>query len=151
VTPASDCVQISLRVRRYEVVTIPFEFVLIFETMIPSSPTNLKVWEVRLPEMKGEQEMRRYIASVATAASLSLAAFAGPAMAATQDGLVNVYVNDVEIAKDVNVNVVANVVATVCANVDADVNALASQVDQTDAPATIDCKSSTDKIEILQN
>jgi hypothetical protein len=95
--------------------------------------------------------MRRFIASVATAASLSMGAFTAPAMAATQDGLVNVYVNDVEIAKDVNVNLVANVVATVCADVDANVNALASQVDQSGNPTTIDCKSSTDDIEIRQN
>ncbi|HEX3245249.1 MAG TPA: hypothetical protein VHX16_07585 [Chloroflexota bacterium] len=95
--------------------------------------------------------MRRFIGSVAAAASLSIATFTAPAMAATQDGLVNVYVNDVEIAKDVNVNVVADVVATVCANVDADVTALASQVDQTDKSQTIDCKSSTDKITIAQN
>ena len=97
--------------------------------------------------------MRRFIASIATAALLSAPMVAGPsaAFAATQDGLVNVYVNDVEIAKDVNVAVVANVVASVCATVDADVTALASLVDQTDAPKTIDCPATGDKIDIRQN
>src|SRR3954470_5084062 len=97
--------------------------------------------------------MRRALASLAAAAILSVPMFAGPsaALAASQDGLVNVNVNDVEIAKDVNVNVVAQVVATVCATVDADVNALASQVDQTDLPKTIDCPATGDKITILQN
>src|SRR5215212_11184370 len=97
--------------------------------------------------------MRRFIASIATAALLSAPMVAGPsaAFAATQDGLVNVYVNDVEIAKDVNVNVVAEVVATVCASVDADVAALASLVDQTDKAQTIDCKATGDTITIAQN
>jgi hypothetical protein len=97
--------------------------------------------------------MRRFIVTMATAALLSAPLVAGPpaAFAATQDGLVNVYVNDVEIAKDVNVSVVANVVASVCATVDADVAALASLVDQTDEPQTIDCKATGDKISIKQN
>ena len=97
-----------------------------------------------------EQIMRRFIASLATAALLP-----GPAvpaaLAATQDGLVNVYVNDVEIAKDVDVSVVANVIASVCANVDADVAALASLVDQTDLPQLINCPTTGDKITIAQN
>jgi hypothetical protein len=97
--------------------------------------------------------MRRFIAAIATAALLSAPLATGPsaAFAATQDGLVNVYVNDVEIAKDVNVSVVAEVVASVCASVDADVTALASLVDQSDAPQTIDCKATGDKITLKQN
>jgi hypothetical protein len=97
--------------------------------------------------------MRRTLVALAAAAILSLPATAGPsaALAATQDGLVNVNVNDVEVAKDVNVNVVAQVVATVCATVDADVNALASQVDQTDLPSVLDCPATGDKITIAQN
>jgi hypothetical protein len=97
--------------------------------------------------------MRRFIASIAAAALLSSPLAAGPsaAFAATQDGLVNVYVSDLEIAKDVNVGVVAQVVATMCANVNADVNALASQVDQTDLPQTIDCPATGDEIIIAQN
>lgn len=84
---------------------------------------------------------------------LSLPAAAGPsaALAATQDGLVNVYVNDVEVAKDVNVGVVAQVVATVCATVDADVNALARQVDLADTPQTIECPATGDELTITQN
>jgi hypothetical protein len=97
--------------------------------------------------------MRRFIASVATAALLSAPLLTGPsaAFAATQDGLVNVYVNDVEIAKDVNVAVAAEVVACVCATVDADVTALASLVDQTDQKQTIDCPATGDKITLAQN
>ena len=84
---------------------------------------------------------------------LTLPAATGPAsaLAATQDGLVNVYVNDVEIAKDVNVGVVAQVVATVCAAVPADVAALASQVDQSDAPLTFNCPATGDAISLRQN
>ena len=97
--------------------------------------------------------MRRLIASMAAAAMLSAPMVAGPsaALAATQDGLVNVFVNDVEIAKDVNVGVVAQVVATVCANVNADVNALASQVDLADTPQTIECPATGDEIRLVQN
>lgn len=84
---------------------------------------------------------------------LSLPVAAGPsaALAATQDGLVNVYVDDVEVAKDVNVGVVAQVIATVCANVNADVNALATQVDLTDTPQTIECPATGDELRIDQN
>jgi hypothetical protein len=84
---------------------------------------------------------------------LTLPAVTGPAsaLAATQDGLVNVYVNDVEIAKDVNVGVVAQVVATVCAAVPADVAALASQVDQSDAPQAFNCPATGDEISLRQN
>jgi len=97
--------------------------------------------------------MRRFLVTMATAALLSAPLATGPsaAFAATQDGLVNVYVNDVEIAKDVNVAAVVTVVANVCATVDADVAALASQVDQTDAPQTINCKATGDAIRIAQN
>ena len=97
--------------------------------------------------------MRKLIASLGAAAMMSAAVLAGPsaAWAATQDGLVNVYVNDVDIAKDVNVGVVAQVVATVCANVNADVNALARQVDLADTPQTIECPATGDEITIAQN
>ena len=97
--------------------------------------------------------MRRALVSLAAAAMLSLPSAIGPsgALAATQDGLVNVYVNDVEVAKDVNVGVVAQVVATVCANVNADVNALATQVDLADTPQTIQCPATGDEIRIVQN
>jgi hypothetical protein len=97
--------------------------------------------------------MRKLLASMGAAVMLSVPVLAGPsaALAATQDGLVNVNVNDVEIAKDVNVGVVAQVVASVCANVNADVAALASQVDQTDRPVTIDCPATGDKITLTQN
>jgi len=97
--------------------------------------------------------MRRLLVSMAAAALLSAPMVAAPAstLAATQDGLVNVYVNDVEVAKDVNVGVAAQVVASVCAIVDADVAALASQVDQTGQPQTIACPATGDAIRILQN
>ena len=53
--------------------------------------------------------MCRFIASMAVAALLSGPVVAAPAaaLAATQDGLVNVYVNNVEVAKDVNAGVAA--------------------------------------------
>jgi hypothetical protein len=97
--------------------------------------------------------MRRLIASMAVAALLSGPVVAVPAaaLAATQDGLVNVYVNNVEVAKDVNAGVAAQVVASVCANVNADVAALASQVDQTDLPQTINCPATGAPITIVQN
>ena len=97
--------------------------------------------------------MRRFIATMATAALLSGPVVGAPlaAFAATQDGLVNVYVNDVEIAKDVNVSAVVPVVASVCANVNADVAALASQVDQTDLPQTINCPATGQTITLAQN
>jgi hypothetical protein len=97
--------------------------------------------------------MRRTLVALAAAAMLSAPMVAGPsaAWAATQDGLVNVYLNDIEIAKDVNVGVVAQVVASVCANVNADVNALASQVDLADTPQTIECPATGDEITIRQN
>ena len=93
--------------------------------------------------------MRRLIASMVVAALLSGPVVAAPAaaLAATQDGLVNVYVNNVEVAKDVNAGVAAQVVASVCA----DVNALASQVDQTSLPRTITCPSTGAPILIAQN
>jgi hypothetical protein len=96
--------------------------------------------------------MRRTLVTLAAAAMLS-ASTLGPsaALAATQDGLVNVYVNDVEVAKDINVDVVAQVVASVCPLVDADVTALASLVDQTDKSQTINCPANGDKITIAQN
>jgi len=97
--------------------------------------------------------MRRTLAALAASAMMIVPAITGPtaALAATQDGLVNVYVNDVEIAKARNVGVVARVVATVCANVNADVNALASQVDQTDLPVSIACPATGDEITLGQN
>ena len=97
--------------------------------------------------------MRRLIASMVVAALLSGPVVAAPAaaLAATQDGLVNVYVNNVEVAKDVNAGVAAQVVASVCADVNANVNALASQVDQTSLPRTITCPSTGAPILIAQN
>src|ERR1700742_2045225 len=97
--------------------------------------------------------MRRLIASMAVAALLSGPVVAAPAsvMAAGQDGLVNVYVGNVEVAKDVNAGVAAQVVASVCADVNANVNALASQVDQTSLPQTITCPSTGAPIRIAQN
>src|SRR5215212_2369918 len=97
-----------------------------------------------------ESPMRRFIASIATAAMLSAPMVAGPsaAMAATQDGLVNVYVTDVEIAKDINVAAVVDLVAIICPNVSVDVAALATLVDQTDKTQTIDCTATGKKITI---
>jgi len=73
------------------------------------------------------------------------------ALAATQDGLVHVYVNDVEVAKDVNPSVAAVAVASVCELGDPDVVTLASQVDQTDRPQPLTCPATGGPIWIVQN
>jgi hypothetical protein len=105
--------------------------------------------------------MRRLVASLAAmavlyatmAALLSAPMVASPAsaLAATQDGLVNVYVNDVEVAKGVNASVAAAAVASLCELGDPGVAALASQVDQTDRPQPLTCPATGGPIWIVQN
>jgi hypothetical protein len=97
--------------------------------------------------------MRRLVASMAAAALLSAPMVAAPAsaLAATQDGRVNVYVNDGEIAKDVNAGVAAAAVASVCELGDPDIVALASQVDQTDRSQPLACPATGGPIWIVQN
>ena len=84
---------------------------------------------------------KRMLAAVSTSALLAGAA-AGPAAAATttQDGLVNVNVGNVNVARDVDVGVAANLVANVCGVNVGPVQALASQVDAT-GTATAVCTS----------
>jgi hypothetical protein len=105
--------------------------------------------------------MRRLIAEMAAAAllfapiaallSAPMVAAPASALAATQDGLVNVYVNDVEVAKDVNAGVAAVAVASVCELGDPDVATLASQVDQTDRQQAFTCPATGGPIWIVQN
>ena len=105
--------------------------------------------------------MRRLVAEMAAAtllyatiaALLSAPMVAAPAsaLAATQDGLVTVYVNDVEVAKGVNPGVAAAAVASVCELANPDVAALASQVDQTDRPQPLTCPATGGSIWIVQN
>ena len=105
--------------------------------------------------------MRRLVASLtamallyATMAALlyaPLVAAPASALAATQDGLVNVYVNDVEVAKNVNAGFAALAVASVCELADPDIAALASQVDQTDRPQPLTCPATGGPIWIVQN
>ena len=105
--------------------------------------------------------MRRLVASMVAvvllyaimAALLSAPLVAAPAsaLAATRDGLVNVYVDDVEVAKNVNAGVAAVAVASVCELGNPDVAALASQVDQTDRPQPLACPATGGPIWIVQN
>jgi hypothetical protein len=85
--------------------------------------------------------------------SLGLAPSAG-AQPVNQDGLVNVYVNDVIDVSDVNVAAAANVVATLC---DIDVGPVALAVlgraiavDRSGRSRTI-CESTAGPVEIRQN
>jgi hypothetical protein len=73
------------------------------------------------------------------------------ALAATGDGLVNVYVNDVEVAKGVNAGGAAAAVASACELGDPGVATLASQVDQTDRPQPVTCPATGGQIWIVQN
>src|SRR3954454_14619534 len=76
----------------------------------------------------------------------------GPAAAATttQDGLVNVNVGNVNVARDVDVGVAANVAAQVCGVNVGPVPALASQVDAT-GPATAVCTTGGQVVRLVQN
>jgi|1186.fasta_scaffold74906_2 hypothetical protein len=95
--------------------------------------------------------IKKALAAVSASALLTVSA-AGPAAAATQtqDGLVNVAVGDVTIARDVNVAVVADVVAQVCGTNVGPVQLLASQVDAT-GTATAVCTAGDQVVRITQN
>jgi hypothetical protein len=95
--------------------------------------------------------IKKAFAAMSAAALLSASA-AGPAVAATQtqDGLVNVAVGDVTIARDVNVAAVVDVVAQVCGTNVGPVQALASQVDAT-GTATAVCTNNGRTVRIVQN
>jgi len=73
------------------------------------------------------------------------------ALAAPQDGLVNVYVNDIEVAKNVNAGFAAVAAMSVCELADPGITALTSQVDQTDRPQPLTCPSTGGQIWIVQN
>ena len=90
-------------------------------------------------------------ATMAALLSAPMVAAPASALAATQDGLVSVYVNDVEVAKNVNVGVAALNVASACELGDPAVVALASQVDQTDRPQPLPCPATGGQIWIMQN
>jgi len=95
--------------------------------------------------------IKKALAAVSAGALLTVSA-AGPAAAATQtqDGLVNVAVGDVTIARDVNVAAVVDVVAQVCGTNVGPVQALASQVDAT-GTATAVCTAGGQTVRIVQN
>jgi len=67
-----------------------------------------------------------------------------------QDGLVNVGVGNVTIAKDVNLGVAAQVAANVCGINVSDVNVLAEQVDAGGTPVTV-CQNRNEPVTISQN
>jgi hypothetical protein len=77
--------------------------------------------------------------AAASATAVLIAGGAGPAVAATQtqNGLVNVAVGDVTVARDVNVGVAAAVAANVCGVNVGPVTALAQQVDATGTAAAV--------------
>jgi hypothetical protein len=78
---------------------------------------------------------RRLIAVVATSFAL-VGGIATPALAQTQDGLVNVMIGDVTILEDVNIAVAANILANVCANVN--VQAALAVIGDVDSGQTAD-------------
>ena len=87
-----------------------------------------------------------------TASALLAGSAAGPAAAATttQDGLVNVNVGNVNIARDVDVGVAANVAAQVCGVNVGPVQVLASQVEATNTARTV-CTTGGQTVTLLQN
>ena len=95
--------------------------------------------------------VKRMVAAVSASALLAGAA-AGPAAAATttQDGLVNVNVGNVNVARNVNVGVGANVAAQVCGVNVGPVQALASQVDATGTAAAV-CTTGGQVVRLVQN
>jgi hypothetical protein len=95
--------------------------------------------------------IKKTLAAVSAGALLAVSA-AGPAAAATQtqDGLVNVAVGDVTIARDVNVAAVVNVVAQVCGNNVGPVTVLAQQVDATGTAMAV-CTANGQNVTITQN
>jgi hypothetical protein len=100
--------------------------------------------------------MRRFLIAIASVVAISAPAVAAPTaglaqQATRQDGLVNVYLNDVLQVENVNIAAVVDVVANVCPGVTANVAALASQVDQSGNAQTINCAATGDTIRIAQN
>ena len=87
-----------------------------------------------------------------TASALLAGSAAGPAVAATttQDGLVNVNVGNVNIARDVDIGVAANVAAQVCGVKVGPVAVLATQVDRSGATRTV-CTTGGQAVNLVQN
>jgi len=82
-----------------------------------------------------------------------LVAGAAPAAAApttVQDGLVNVDVGNITVAKDVNAGVAAQVAANVCGVTVGPLDILASEVDNSSTPSTV-CTTPQGPVTILQN
>ena len=81
-----------------------------------------------------------------------LVAGAAPAAAPTtvQDGLVNVDVGNITVAKDVNAGVAAQVAANVCGVTVGPLDILASEVDNSSTPSTV-CTTPQGPVTILQN
>jgi hypothetical protein len=103
--------------------------------------------------------MRRFVAEIALAAllfvpiaallSVPLVVSPASALAAPQDGLVNVYVNGAEVEKNVSPGLAAAAVASLCGLGDPDIAAMASQVDQTDQPQSLPCPATGGPIWIV--
>jgi hypothetical protein len=90
--------------------------------------------------------------AAACATTMLAGSAAGPAIAATttQDGLVNVNVGNVNIARDVDVGVAANVAAEVCGVNVGPVTALATNVDTTGTAAAV-CTTGGQVVTLAQN
>ena len=100
--------------------------------------------------------MRRLLASLAIAATLSVPTAALPSetlaqRSVEQDGLVNVFAADLIDIENVNVAIVAQLVANVCPAVTANVAAIANQVDQSGTAQDVTCTAEGAPITISQN
>jgi hypothetical protein len=83
-------------------------------------------------------------------AGAAVIAAATPAAAQPQDGLINVAVGDVTIARDVNIGVAAQVAAQVCGVKVGPVAVLGTAVDRTGTPATV-CTTDQGPVRLVQN
>lgn len=99
--------------------------------------------------------MRKAGATVALTGSLLLAggALAGPAVAAPsndQDGLVNLFIGEVNILNDADIGVVAQVAANVCGVKVGPVAVLGTAVDRSGSTETV-CTTNQGPVTIRQN
>jgi hypothetical protein len=92
--------------------------------------------------------VRRSIAAVFTGAAL-MGAAAVPAMAQTQNGLVNVAIGDITL-QDINVGVAAQIAAQVCGVKVGPVAVLGAAVDRSGATRTV-CESDQGPVTLTQS
>jgi hypothetical protein len=105
--------------------------------------------------MKGKS-MRKLLASLVLTAALATPFAALPSdtyaqRSVAQDGLVNVFADNLINVENINVGVVAQAIAAVCPGIVANVTAIASQVDQSGTSQDVDCPVTGAPITISQN